>query len=324
MDVIVSYPFSGALYAFFTEQERGEKLPDDIGHGYYRTLYGKNHAEVRDLALTQLLMYDKVFIVPADCHLPLTKNYSSGDDYANKELGLYTSWELHHQLYAEIEDQVNKDLEDPVISRILTKVRGFAKNQILTDTRMEIALANKYNCPILSSGGRSTIIRRLSEIDASGSSAGQVNPASIIATEAYIDVSGLSFNPTNYDLLYAYKQDKEVRAYATAFRHILQNIEDPKTARIDLLRLLRDSMARHDLLRKTSGVFDISSILLSVAGFIPGIGMFFSGGALAATGLSKFADEYAKRTWYELGPRIQKVTDFKKIEKAIEKELKSS
>jgi hypothetical protein len=325
MDIILSHPFSGSLYAFFTEQARGEKIPDIIGHPYYQTLYGKKHAEVRDLALTQLLLHEKVFIIPADNHMPDVENWEQAyqpGKYSNDKLGLYTDWSIHDELRESVERDIEIDLLDPVLSKILAKVPIHSKRQILRDCRFEIALANRYECPILSAGGRTSIIKRLCDIDQSPTNnAHSVNPRIITATESYIDIIGLTFNPTNYELLYEYKQDREVRLYAKAFREIISKFDDSLDVRTGLLRLVRENIENQALRKKTSGILDVSSILLSIAGFFPPYGTLFSGTSLLATGISKVLEGSAKRRWYEFGPRIQKLTDLKAIEKKIDKEL---
>lgn len=323
MDIVLSYPFSGALYAFFTEQETGKKLPN-IDHPYYKTLYGKNYNEVRDLALTQLLMYEKTYIIPADNHMPDMKRYYSGDSYVNNELGLYSDWKDFNTLRDEIEDQVPKDLEDSRISKILQNVPDNAKRQIITDSRLEISLANKYNCPILSSGGRNKIIHRLSEIDQNVNSANQVDEHAVVAIKKYLDIMSLTFNATNYDLLYTYKQDSELRLYAKEFHNILANIDTASDPRKEILKLIQESMNKEKLMKKSSGILDITSVLLSISGFIPVIGPFLSGGGLLATAGSKALDHQASRTWYEFGPRINKINDLMLLEKQIELELKNS
>ena len=85
--------------------------------------------------------------------------------YENNELGLFTDWEEHQKARDEIEAQIELDQQDSVIKRILAKVPLHSKRQILRDARLEVALANKFKCPILAGGGRNTIIKRLSEID---------------------------------------------------------------------------------------------------------------------------------------------------------------
>jgi hypothetical protein len=324
MDIILSHPFSGALYAFFTEQAKGEPVPAKIRHPYYYTLYGKKHSDFRDLALTQLLIYENVFIIPADNELPEAENNFSGGDYINKQLGLYTSWDIQNQLRKEIEYQIKSDLEDPVISKILMKAADVQKQQILHDARLEIALANKYDCPILSAGGRTKIIKRLSEIDEKRSKVKEISRGSILATETYVNTIGLAFNPINYDLLYTYKQDKAVRSYARAFRRIIGRIEDPAKARLEMLLLLRNSIETQGISKKASGIFDVASILLSIAGFIPTVGLFLSGAGLLATGVSKFIDKSATRTWYEFGQRIKRISDVRVIESKIDKELNNT
>jgi len=325
MDIILSHPFSGSLYAFFTEQAKGYKIPDKVGHPYYQTLYGKHHAEVRDLALTQLLLYDKVFIIPADNHMPDVEDWEQSNSpgmYTNDKLGLYTDWSIHDEQRDVIVKQTENDLSDPVIKKILTKVPQHSKQQILQDCRLEIALANRYECPILSAEGRSSIIKRLCDIDQSPiNNAKNVNSKIITATETYMNIIGLTFNPTNYELLYEYKQDKEVRTYAKAFRDVVSNFQNPIDARTELLKLLRENIEKQSLRKITSGVIDVSSIILSIAGLFQPYGTYFSLGSLAATGANKLLEISARRRWHEFGPRIKKITDLKSIEKKIEKEL---
>lgn len=73
MKVLISHPFSGALYAFFTEhlaeyrtRPPGPREP----HPYYRTLFGDRFPEYQEVALTLALLFDEIVIVPADSHLP--------------------------------------------------------------------------------------------------------------------------------------------------------------------------------------------------------------------------------------------------------------
>ena len=322
MDIVLSYPFSGALYAFFTEQERGEKLPSEIGHSYYRTLYGDKHNEVRDLALTNLLMYEKVFIVPADNIMPQMDNCFSGDDYNNTELGLFTSWKDYNSLRDQIDDKIQSDIKDPVISRLLASVPEWPRKQILFDARFEVALANKYNCPILSAGGRSKLIKRLSELD--NATVKQVEHNRIIAVEEYLDIMNLSFDPTNYDLLYQYKHDETLREYATQFRSILSSVDQTNNVRVKMLELFRESMNKEKLYKITSGVLDVSSIIMSIGSLMPFVGPFFSAGSFAATAGSKVAEKSANKTWYEFSNQIKRINNLKELDLLIENELKNT
>lgn len=84
---------------------------------------------------------------------------------------------------------------------------------------------------------------------------------------------------------------------------------------------MRESMEKNSLTKKASGFLDVTSILLSFAGFIPEAGPFLSGGALVATAGGKIFDQQARRTWYEFGPRVKRITDFKEMERLIAMEL---
>jgi hypothetical protein len=84
--IVLSHPFSGSLYAFFTEQMAGSDFLH-LDHPYYKTLYGKSFREVRDITLTLTTIYPKIILIPADNHLPDTFIHGSDEDY-DPDLGI--------------------------------------------------------------------------------------------------------------------------------------------------------------------------------------------------------------------------------------------
>jgi hypothetical protein len=112
-----------------------------------------------------------------------------------------------------------------------------------------------------------------------------------------------------------------LRLYADSLRKIVSGVGESDYPRKELLLLMRESMEKNSLTKKASGFLDVTSILLSLAGFIPVAGPFFSSAALAATAGGKAFERQARRTWYEFGPRIKRITDFKEMELLIATEL---
>jgi len=96
MKALISHPFSGALYAFFAvhnENRFRDPEPKDP-HPYYRTLYGDAFPRYQEMALTLLLLFDEIVMVPADAYLP--KGYWRPDKtYHNPHLGCTPSGTLN-------------------------------------------------------------------------------------------------------------------------------------------------------------------------------------------------------------------------------------
>ena len=153
MRVLISHPFSGALYAFFaTYQEYRLRPPQPREpHPYYRTLYGDAFPRYQEMALTLALLFDEIVIVPADAYLPRC-HWRENNTYYNPDLGLRTEWDF--EIQRQLDEEMVQDLQDEGIRSVLRKVPPLARQQILRDSRHEIYLAQKYGCPIVCVGGR--------------------------------------------------------------------------------------------------------------------------------------------------------------------------
>jgi hypothetical protein len=321
--IILSHPFSGSLYAFFTEQI-AHAVDDNPHHPYYRTLYGKNFRELTDLTLTLTLLYRNIIIAPADNHMPDSEQCydHKSREYANPELGIYSDWGDRDDVIEDIEEKVQKDLKDGVIQTVLRRVPQMAQRQILIDTRYEMHLASQHQCPVLCSGGRRRIIQRLVELDAAEKQVDFVAGSSIQMVEEYIDISGLMFNPKSLDALYDLRTDKDLRGYADAFVSVMHNFRVEKDVRSRLLLLIRESLDKANLADKISGFFDITSTVLNMVGLIPIVGPAVTVGEIGASGVSSIAKRVQRRQeWYQFGPQVQRLLSLDQIRSTIEEEL---
>ncbi|MGE4399253.1 MAG: hypothetical protein AB7D29_06990 [Campylobacterales bacterium] len=320
MDVVLSYPFSGSLYACFTEQATGVDYVDNLAksHGYYKTIYGSNYRQVRDLALTLFLMYDNVFIAPADNHMPTTNDSSSDFSYANKVLGLYSDWNIRRHIIESCKDDIYDNLQDPNIASILNGLDDWRKESILEDCMVEIEISKIYKCQILAYGGRKNIISHLMRKKYGVNDDALLSDNRVNAIEKYIEILSLNFSPSDLNLLSDYKQDDNIREYAKSFRSILESFDTSKNPKNDFIDLLKKSIDNQKMVKKISGVIETSSTAMSIASLFPIIGNITAGVDLLLNAADRAIESKYKYAWHEFGTEIKIIKDRKAIENAIE------
>src|ERR1700752_4720414 len=220
-------------------------------HPYYRTLYGDHFPKFQELALTLTLLFDEVVLVPADAKLPRDKELES-DEIRHKNLGLVSSWDF--EIRRSFEGAVERDLLDPVISAILRRVPKDSRRQILLDTRHEIFLASKYSCPIICYGGRRAIIESILKRDSQ--EIDTYNALSLTFAEQYLDIVGVIFNPRDFEILCALKQNKEMRLYAHSFLSAMDSSVAKRPTRHEMLFAMRHALDSRELADRISGMLD--------------------------------------------------------------------
>ncbi len=107
--VILSYPYSGALYAFLSDQLGAHHTAS--GSSYYKTLFGKNYKGFTDLALTLSVLYEQLVMPAVDIPLPEHDKWRTDDGYFNKDLGImyeHKRDDIGDQQYREIEEALRK------------------------------------------------------------------------------------------------------------------------------------------------------------------------------------------------------------------------
>lgn len=314
--VVLGYPFSGSIYAFFDKTlNEGKHIKASDYHSYYRTLFGNKHQEFLDLALTLSLLYEDIIIVPADNPAPDYRNYETNGEYYHPDLGIYFNWLEYNQLRSEINEKIKEDINDPILSKVLEKVPIISRLHILFNTRFELYLGHKYNCPILSLGGGHRIIKRLIKIDNLKNNVLSHQTEKMYFIQEYIKMSGLLFNPDNLDDYHQLKTSKDIRKYANSFLHIVSEFNgDANSINEQLQKLIKESRDFSIIQSKASGFFNITSAILSILGLNPINGLYFSLGALGSTAGSLYLDKKSKENkWYEFASQINRVRDLNRL-----------
>jgi hypothetical protein len=302
-DVVLGHPYSGALYAYFSDQIGGDEWSHTRvaqSHSYYRTLYGNGYQSYIELALTFLLLYDHVWIVGADNHMP-TSRVASDNRLFIPELGLHTHWDNGPLIpHTERERHITRYLADGKLQHLLStilKVPASSWQFIVDSAAYEAALSSHKRLPLLCSRGRRAVIERLIAIDAPAMHpvfAGQ-NKATFVQT--YSEITGLALRPKSLDDLMVAKPDPTVRAYGSRFLDAALTVGVVDKTRV--AELILEAMDNESTLRLFSGRLKWVSRLFGFGHphHIP-ISAIANAGSFAA---SHFAD--ASR-WYEFSGSI--------------------
>jgi hypothetical protein len=319
-DIILSYPFSGSIYAFLSG-EQGKRFAQS-GSGYYKTLFGKNYNLMTDMALTLAILYDNIIMPRVDIPLPEYKEHTVDDMYFHQDFGIKCylgSAFKQFPDYWQTESIIKSDLTDNNILALLSKIPETSRSQVVRDAHEEIRLAILCRCRVLCSTGRGMLIKRILELDYSDSNILIGDKIIIDAVRVYKDITGLTFSPTTLDDFYSIKSDKTIRNYAHQFTNTIHSLNPNESAEDQLLVAMADAMNTAKAAARVSGLFSYSSSALGVAGLIPLVGTVAGAIGIGTDTLSKGAEYVkARNEWYQLTPRIVQ----KRTEKQIQDFLK--
>lgn len=236
-EIILAHPYSGAMYAYFSDEIGRDLSHTRIapGHNYYRTLYGNGYRRNLDLALAFLLLYDDVFVAPADNHWPESR-LNPTDPKHIAELGLHSDWNYfssgdypHRHTY--IADIVAQDRVRNVLRNVL-RLPEHAWPLIVEYALYEESLSARKRIPILCSPGRRTLINTLVEVQKRSLHPTFVLPGSAEFVEHHVRLTGLALAPTSLEHLLDAKPDPAVRKYGRALvSAVEQSATNPSLSR---------------------------------------------------------------------------------------------
>ena len=321
-EIILSYPYSGALYAFLSDELGSHYTKSE--NSYYKTLFGKHYQQVTELTLTLSILYDNIIMPRVDIPLPDYRKYEYDGYYFNSDLGIkcYSSCTEHSLSdYSQIREKIDRDMNDPQIMELLKKVPKINRFQIIREAHEEISLALLCNCRVMCSIGRNKLIQRLVEIDYQHESVNTSNTITINAIRNYKGITGLTFNPISLDDFNYIKSDKEVRNYSHQFTNIVHSFNSTTDPEKELLEAMANAMNISQIAKKTSGIFANTSSVLSISGLIPIVGSVTSAIGIGTDVTARTFDTIGtKNEWYQLTPKIIEKRNEKRIWDFINKD----
>jgi hypothetical protein len=323
MKVVLSHPYSGALYWWLAAQhgnagEQGRKRPH---HSYYRTLYGDVDRNL-DIALACCVVFEEVVLPGADT--PYSQFDSRGEDEMHlAALDLFSGWEPireAQQLLAPHEEEL---LRDPVIAGVLGRLPRDAQHMALLYAMADVVLTQAHAAPVLCAPGRRRIVLRLIElgvadIPAEVTEAIHNSQPMMEGLEGYVAIAGLTFISDSIDRLARVKWNQKIRDYAGSFQAVLLN--DAEQGFEPLLDKIADAWSSAEVATEVGGVFSAASRSLGPVGLVPGAGTVTGLVSMGADGASVLAERQAEKLrWYELGPEIRRFESLENMQAELHK-----
>lgn len=315
--IILGHPYSGALYGYISDQIGVEySHTNSIGnHGYYTTLYGKKYKKFIDQALMLSLIYDKVYLTPADNYWPESPTTQNRDYHP--ELGLYAEWNTYKSLFNDTSGLVQHYLNDSQIKKILSRIFRIPNEyqiMVLSSILYELNLSRMHRCPIVCSNGRKLIIERLIQIDRPATHPITLNSDKVEVISNYMSATGLFLSPTSLENLIHIKPEPQVREYARSYLLMLENYQalPTKSNQLAILELSRNAIEKEKISTLASGLFNWLGTLFRLIGSTP-LSLASKGGSFAAN----WSADNAK--WYALSGEIRKAESKAVLVRSIEK-----
>ncbi|MGJ7531268.1 hypothetical protein [Variovorax sp. GB1P17] len=161
--IVLGQPYAGALLGFFSDQIGKESTHTRLkNHPYYQALYGPNYRSLIDISITFLLLYDEVWLCPADTFWPHPRTERSNAGYIH-ELALNANWERFHAMKEHGDPWLTIFRQDQGVMKILQNT-GYAFeawNSVVASAMFEMAVAKNENCAILCSSQHRMLIERM-------------------------------------------------------------------------------------------------------------------------------------------------------------------
>jgi hypothetical protein len=303
--IILAHPFSGAIYSYFSDQMGGGAANTEVlarSHSYYRTLYGKNYASNVDLALCFLLMYDEVWIAPADNRWP-DSSIDPGNRAYIPELGLNADWDDFHKSTSGTDGRfVDNLLDEPRLQTVLRtmKIPQPYWNILVQYALYEANLSARLRIPILCSPGRRALISVLIDILEPSLHPQFTGKQEIQFVDIYRQHVGLALAPKSLDHLMKVKRNPAVRKYGNAFLAVVEESYNSElSTEISVAEAILDAMDSEATASMCSGTLNWGAKLFKLAGASTGLPLAFSLGSKLAEGRKEAAG------WYEFGGSIE-------------------
>ena len=328
--VILGHPYSGALYAYVADEMQGPEYSHTrSANSYYRTLYGRGFAEYIELSLTFLLLYDQVWLAPADNPMP-PRAEESGYNVI-PQLGVYfVNEELPeaHRAFDERQRHIARYLEDRRLQYLLSDVLKLPRSswhQILDSTIQEASLSAHKRLALLCSRGRRAVIQRLIAIDKPSLHPLFPDPHTVNFVESYRSFTAMALRPHGLDDLMEVKFDRAVRAYGSGFLDVaLKDARDATSMDVERLKqLIREAMDTQVLSRRFAGRLEWAARifhLAHLAHLVPEISgaAVFAGHVAAEAGAHLLKKSSERAAWYEFRGAIDKAVGHAQLLRELE------
>ncbi|MCA0456971.1 MAG: hypothetical protein LCI00_23570 [Chloroflexi bacterium] len=313
--IILSFPYSGALYHFVDKTLLNGKYAS-WSSGYYTWLFGKNPDQWVPMALTFSIVYPEIVLAPRDHPLPKMIDGEIQSTYQNPDLGLIVDWDDYHSMRDILSEKVREDMQDPVIVKLLKEMRvpSNSVGNLLYDIRYELHLSQKHKARLICAKGRKRLVNQMLRRDLALNFPSAAPAQEIQFTEKYIEFTGLEYNMDTIDDLYAIKDDESTKLYATMFRNQLDLLPKMEISEANTIfeQAANDALDASAKARKHAKRYSTGADYLSwtgpALGLLPGVGSVASIAERSLEIAANIQENTALRhEWYELASTISAV-----------------
>ncbi|HGZ7315377.1 TPA: hypothetical protein ACOL2D_004827, partial [Vibrio parahaemolyticus] len=312
--VILSYPYSGAIQAFFAKELVGKSF--GANHSYYETLWGKNAEDIITFSLTLFTVYDEVIFSPVDNPLPDSETRWGDEEYYHPDFGLRMPSRIQSMGFDYIEHQQYVDwlIAHQDIVQCLDKVPVRARLQILSQVICDIELSLQHGAEVVTSVGRRALMKKICELDPQYKNAEALVDNTVEPLKFGLDLLLPDFELTSIDFLHRVKSDKQTRIYGRSVTNILRS--GNQYSEEDFYKLAQEHNIKNSKNQSINRFSSVAGKVFSVLGFTPVIGPLFSSVSLAM-GESQRLTNLSNSNWLEFKPHLAKLKTSYDIEKVI-------
>lgn len=318
--VILAHPFSGALHRYFSDQLSHHPVSGRPSHPYYRTLWGDNYEQYIELALSFLVLYDEVWIAPADNHFPRSR-FNPAERSHVVELGLHADWDDFSPINLDHGNYVKSLCDHPSVKKLLGsqfKIPCSNWGQLIKYALYESGLSARKRAPILCSPGRRLLISTLVNIQRPSLHPLFTAESQVSFIESYRDLSGMALYPKSLDHLMDAKPERSVRNYGKIF--LAAATANPEGGVVHNVAVAKATLEAIDTVQ-VSGLF--SGLLNWAASFLrlihqPALAFGATAGAYLA---SSGADDAG---WYEFKGSIDRAIDRAEMVRRAERVIREA
>jgi len=318
--IVLGYPYSGAFYWLLSAEEWRKtniNSPYVGTHPYYEILYGKDHNKVINETASLAILYEEIYLSPADCYFPKSENFLKGGNYKNTEIGVFTDWSWRREI-ADLFKITDELLRDPFIASMLFEYQEISKKQILCDTLVQLHISEKFGATIIASEAYLQLANRISKylinlpplqnIEESKRVLSGINKA--------FQISSLKFELNSLSEFVNLRTSKPLKKYASSFRSYLRDLPNGKLDELFLMESMLDAINSEELANKISGGMGITATVTGPISLIPFAGTVAGVVGMATDAGGRVASKVAAlKSWWLLAPEIAKILSKNRIEK---------
>jgi len=284
------------------------KSTPDEQHPYYKTLYGPAPNRAVDEAASVCLLYDEVYLSPADVPLLDWQTHGTGNEYRNDDLGIYSDWKWIRDL-AIRQEQAELASEDLTVSHILRRLPQQAQDQVLLNTITQLEMRDRFGADMLASPSHLRLMDRLRvvlDLPRLPDKARVARLSSALA--ATFELASLRFELQGVDEFQDLRQDKAVRLYAERFAKAVETLPSGADPELAILQAMSDAMDSAKVAARTKEAMSIGATAGGAISLIPIVGSIAGAAGLGAdaAGRTAAALEHRKQ-WWTLAPEVSKV-----------------